>query len=106
MDLSSEEWPLYRQEGWAAPAVPYLQLTLAFILAMFAWETYLDVRQRRRLRQGARTQELPQELQRVVTEVDSQPQAPAKDSPPDADKKGAMSAPATLALLKSKFDDC
>jgi hypothetical protein len=88
-NLLHEQWPVYRQEGWREPALPYLQATLLFILAVYLWELYLDLRQRRRLRQGARTKQLPQELHAVVAELDSQPHPAAavrdKQDAKDAD---------------------
>lgn len=85
-----EQWPVYRQQGWSEPALPYLQATLLFILGVYLWELYLDLRQRRRLQQGARARQLPQELQDVVAELDSQPHPAAafadKQDAKDADK--------------------
>jgi STE24 endopeptidase len=45
--------PLYKQQGWEQPAgssFPFLKATVALMLTVYTMETYLDIRQHRKLR--------------------------------------------------------
>jgi STE24 endopeptidase len=60
------ELPVYRQHGWSlsnAGTIPYLQLTVAFTVATFIFELYLDWRQ---LRSYETTTAVPKEIAGVV----------------------------------------
>ncbi|KAG6610683.1 CAAX prenyl protease 1 [Phytophthora cinnamomi] len=50
-ELSWWEAPLFREPGWrpSASPVPYFQAALVFMTLVFVFETYLDVRQHRKL---------------------------------------------------------
>lgn len=51
MELSWWEVPLFREPGWrpSASPVPYFQGALVFMTLVFLFETYLDLRQHRKL---------------------------------------------------------
>mmetsp|Transcript_31683 Transcript_31683/g.100630 ORF Transcript_31683/g.100630 Transcript_31683/m.100630 type:complete len:248 (+) Transcript_31683:148-891(+) len=54
----------YRQAGVETPETPYLELALIFATAIWIWETYLSVRQYRRIR--ALEGRVPDELEDTV----------------------------------------
>lgn len=47
--MGLENFPTYRQEGAGKPDVPFLPLSVGFLLLVYVLETYLDFRQHRRL---------------------------------------------------------
>ncbi|ETW09903.1 hypothetical protein H310_00342 [Aphanomyces invadans] len=58
----------FQEEGWRASAVPYLEGTILFICVMHVFETYLDIRQHRKLYETT----LPDKLSRAIRHVDEQ----------------------------------
>lgn len=67
---SSHAWwsaPYYTQEGWAPSTVPYFQAALVFMTAVYVFETYLDIRQHRKLRETAFPQPLADALRALGT---------------------------------------
>lgn len=69
MDSFASTFPLYKQHGWDASYVvgeiPYLPLTVAFTVFIFALEFYLDIRQYLKFFSGAT---IPKELKSYVSD--------------------------------------
>lgn len=64
-----DQFPYYKQSGWTHPssgenAIPYLGLTLAFFVFVFALELYLDYRQLNKFKSA---KEVPKVLQNYCT---------------------------------------
>lgn len=47
--MGLENFPTYRQDGAGKPEVPFLPFFIGFVLFVYALETYLDIRQHKRL---------------------------------------------------------
>ena len=58
----------YHQEGWAAPSIPIFELTMAFTIVLYLWESYLDMRQHARVK--ATGDAVPADLKTLVAKVD------------------------------------
>ncbi|TYZ59705.1 hypothetical protein PybrP1_011110 [[Pythium] brassicae (nom. inval.)] len=95
--------PRYTREGWEpASGAPYFQAALVFMTAVYAFETYLDVRQHRKLHEAA----FPQPLADAIGALDDA-SAPQKvpDEPAASEAAGAAEPPVSLlAATRAKFD--
>ena len=58
----------YHQQGWQAPSIPIFELTMAFTIALYLWESYLDMRQHARVK--ATGAAVPADLKTLVAKVD------------------------------------
>ncbi|EQC35304.1 hypothetical protein SDRG_07015 [Saprolegnia diclina VS20] len=58
--------PWFCEEGWAPSPVPYLEGTLVFVAAVYAFETYLDYRQHAKLHETS----LPPALASAIAHID------------------------------------
>lgn len=66
----------YHQAGWSEAALPVMEVALIFTLTMFAWETYLHLRQHSRLERKGGV--IPAKLKELVQVVDAQALAKKK----------------------------
>lgn len=104
LKMTLEDWPLFRQTGWAPPdGVNYLALGLGFIVAEQTLEIVLSLRQRGYLKRD----KLPEKLENEVRAIDD---AAAPEKAAEAPKVQDMgreekdAAPKTLLeQLRAKF---
>jgi len=67
--------PFYRQEGWKAPSIPFLEGAIALQIFVFTLEFYLRLRQYKLLKEKV----VPQALLNVCQDVDSKPPPEPKE---------------------------
>mmetsp|Transcript_11412 Transcript_11412/g.16832 ORF Transcript_11412/g.16832 Transcript_11412/m.16832 type:complete len:513 (-) Transcript_11412:263-1801(-) len=67
--------PVYHQEGWLEPSIPFLLATLIFAFFVYVFETSLDIRQHQRLKDN----EVPKQLLKSLDAIDKQIAAEESD---------------------------
>nr|CCA18761.1 CAAX prenyl protease 1 putative [Albugo laibachii Nc14]CCA25203.1 CAAX prenyl protease 1 putative [Albugo laibachii Nc14] len=96
--------PFYTESGWEPTSAHYYQATLVFVIFIYVFETYLNCRQYKKLKEKT----FPSELKRIILEIDEKSHEITEDIK-NKDKQSlegtkSAQAPSSNTLLETTLD--